>query len=300
MHTWMPTSVRLRTALAGMALALILGVGLLLMPGNVRAAPLAEADSPASRRAYTPEPGLLVVRVEPDGPAAAAGIARGDILVAVNGDPVNTVQELRFLLRTFQPGDTVEIGLRHGDEERTVTVTLGERRGRAYLGILPMDDLRAGRWLARRGRPGQGLRSPRAMPFPGRPPGRGARIVAVVDAGPAAQAGLAPGDTVVAVDGQRVTTPRALIDALRDRAPGDVVALEVRAPDGSSRTVEVTLGEHPDRPGTPYLGVRIRRYPWGFPGRRGGPGQPMESIPDPGNGESGAPSPSWTQLPVGI
>ncbi|GEM_PF-5606593 len=288
MYTWTLTSARVRAGLAGMALALLLGLGMALAPGNARAAPTAEESPPPSKRAYTPEPGLLVVRVDPQGPAGAAGVVRGDILWAVDGDPVNTVQELRFLLRTFQPGDTVEVSLRRGDEERSVTVTLGERRGRAYLGILPLDDLRVGRWLARRGRPGPGgPQGPRAFPFPGHPPGRGVRILAVVEAGPAAQAGLEPGERVVAMDGRPVAAPRDLVEALRDKAPGDVVALEVLALDGSSRTVEVTLGAHPDRPGLPYLGLQLRRAHPGVPGLRG---SSPRAFPDP-LGRSGALNP---------
>ncbi len=274
MHTWMPTSVRVRAGLAGMALALLLGLGMALVPGNVRAAPTAAESPPAPTRAYTPEPGLLVVRVDPYGPAGAAGVVRGDILWAVDGDPVNTVQELRFLLRTLRPGDTVEVSLRHGDEERTVTITLGERRGRTYLGILPLDDLRAGRWLARRGQPGLGTGRPGAAPFPGLPPSRGARILAVVDGGPAAQAGLEAGERVVAMDGRPVATPRDLVEALQDKAPGDLVALEVMALDGSSRTVEVTLDPHPTRPEIPYLGLQFRRAPRGLPELRGDPRPP--------------------------
>ncbi len=68
-------------------------------------------------------------------------------------------------------------------------------------------------------------------------------IVAEVVAGaPAAQAGLQPGDLIVAVDGQGITTMQDLLAQLNTRAPDDTVTLSVQR-DGSVSQVTVTLGE---------------------------------------------------------
>ncbi len=62
--------------------------------------------------------GVLVVRVEPGSPAASAGIARGDIIVSVDGKDVATGAEIRSVVTARKPGDTVKVAVRHGDEIR--------------------------------------------------------------------------------------------------------------------------------------------------------------------------------------
>lgn len=64
---------------------------------------------------------------------------------------------------------------------------------------------------------------------------------------PAAKAGVQPGDTVVAVDGNPVRTVRRLVRFVQRRAPGTQVALTLRDGDGALRTVELVLAEFPQR-----------------------------------------------------
>jgi len=81
--------------------------------------------------------GLPVVRVFQGLPAEQAGIrgayrnARGeillgDVIVAVDGKPVRSNDDYLSLLEARQPGDTVTVALRHGDQQREVSVTLTE------------------------------------------------------------------------------------------------------------------------------------------------------------------------------
>jgi len=63
----------------------------------------------------------------------------------------------------------------------------------------------------------------------------------IVPDGPAEQAGLQPGDVIVAIDGTAVGDSSELIVAIRSRQPGDTVRLTVSR-DGSEREVTVTLG----------------------------------------------------------
>ncbi len=60
--------------------------------------------------------------------------------------------------------------------------------------------------------------------------------------GPAARAGIEPGDVIVAIDGRPVTDPDELIVAIRAKAPGDAVVLTLRE-DGAEREVRVVLAE---------------------------------------------------------
>lgn len=71
--------------------------------------------------------------------------------------------------------------------------------------------------------------------------GAGATVGGVVDGTPAAQAGLAAGDTVTAVDGTPVTSADALASVLAQHAPGDTVALTWTTAAGVARSASVTL-----------------------------------------------------------
>jgi putative serine protease PepD len=83
--------------------------------------------------------------------------------------------------------------------------------------------------------------------------GDGAQLATVVAGSPAAQAGLAAGDIVTAVDGAKVEDFADLIARIGAHAPGDKVTLTVGAA-GSSRTVAVTLGSTPDTASTTSTG----------------------------------------------
>jgi S1-C subfamily serine protease len=71
---------------------------------------------------------------------------------------------------------------------------------------------------------------------------RGALIVGVAERGPAAEAGVEPGDIVTHLDGTEIGSAEDLLGALRRRAPGDEVTLRL-VRDGETREVTVTLGE---------------------------------------------------------
>lgn len=64
--------------------------------------------------------GVLVREVEEDGPAAAAGVAGGDLVVAVDGAPIAAVEDLQAALAAAT--GPVELVVVRGTDERTVTV----------------------------------------------------------------------------------------------------------------------------------------------------------------------------------
>ena len=70
-------------------------------------------------------------------------------------------------------------------------------------------------------------------------------IVAALVNGPAAQAGIQPGDAILKVDGKPVRDPIQLTRSIGSHPPGATVKLEVMH-DGKSREVEVKLGQRPD------------------------------------------------------
>jgi serine protease Do len=75
--------------------------------------------------------------------------------------------------------------------------------------------------------------------------GSGASVRQVLRGGPASQAGLAPGDTITAIDGNPVNSANALTDLLDQHHPGDSVTLTWIDGSGASKSAPVTLGSGP-------------------------------------------------------
>lgn len=227
-------------------LLLVLGVGVAaagLNTSGAGATAKQEADA---------EAGVIVASVAPDGPAASAGVVRGDILLAINDQSVDRTSDVGRILRELQPGAEVELSVLHGDDLLTHTATLDERRGQAHLGLSPCCGQRE---TIFEHLPLEGLQD------------MGSVIIDVIPDSPADEAGLQQGDRVLSVDGEELGPESDLADALRAYAPGDSVTLEVqRRGEDEPISVTVNLGEHPDDASRAYLGVHYSRSHMRIPG----------------------------------
>ena len=65
--------------------------------------------------------GILVVKVEKNGPASQAGIQEGDIILKINGTEVNSVADLRAILDKIAIGSKLTIEISRGGQPRTFT-----------------------------------------------------------------------------------------------------------------------------------------------------------------------------------
>ena len=77
----------------------------------------------------------------------------------------------------------------------------------------------------------------------GQPVGIG--VVRVVPAGPAAAAGIQPGETITAVNKTPVRTASELAQVLAQLQPGQAIPVTVTTPQGGTHTVTVTLAQLP-------------------------------------------------------
>jgi len=72
------------------------------------------------------ERGALIGEVTPDGPAAKAGLAQGDVVTELNGERVGDSRELRLKISQLAPGSAIRLKLLHDGNPRDVNVTLDE------------------------------------------------------------------------------------------------------------------------------------------------------------------------------
>lgn len=68
--------------------------------------------------------GALVTRVVAGSPADSAGIHVGDVVVAVDGNPVDGIADLAAEVRSRHPGDEITIGVTRNGAQLELTATL--------------------------------------------------------------------------------------------------------------------------------------------------------------------------------
>ena len=200
---------------------------------------------------WVEEPGVLVVGVAQESPAAAAGLRRGDIILAVDGEEVNDIQALHDQLDEMEPGDNVTLTILRCEEPEEISVELGEhpKMEGAYLGVLPFAGIRRGGAFSMMPMPGR-IEIEGEMTF-----GDGALVREVIDDTPASAAGLQVGDRILAVEGTDITPDNPLHEVIGALEVGERVTLQVER-EGEELTLEATLTEHPDEENVAYLGVR--------------------------------------------
>ena len=126
--------------------------------------------------------GALVLRVFDGSPAARAGFRRGDVLVSISGQPITAKEDVTTGFYSATPGTPLPIELRRGSS--TLKLALAAERPPKGLGL---DVLRTSLGIS---------------VVPG---ARGLVIDQVERRSPADQAGLEPGDRILAANGQRLS-----------------------------------------------------------------------------------------------
>jgi serine protease Do len=164
--------------------------------------------------------GALVASVEQGGPAAAAGVEEGDVILSFDGRAIDSAGALPATVAAVQPGKKVELEVWRDRASRKLSVKLGgaetaeavadsgtPARGRLGLSVRPAQPGEAGDGESTRG------------------------LVVEEVAGPAAEAGIQPGDVVLSANGRPVRNVEELRAIVKDAK--DQVALLVQR--GSSR-----------------------------------------------------------------
>ncbi len=77
------------------------------------------------------EGGVLLGDVRAGGPADLAGIRGGDRILAMAGTRIANLYDMTYALEDHKPGETIDVVVERGGEQKTLKATLGERRGSA-------------------------------------------------------------------------------------------------------------------------------------------------------------------------
>lgn len=137
--------------------------------------------------------GAVVSRVQPGSAAEQAGIEQGDVIVGLNGAAIQDSADLRNRVGLLQPGNKAEVRLIRKGREMTVSATIGKPAEAAgALGVKGVPQLAGVTFEVRPARRGE----------------NGGRLVItkVEPDSPAWMAGLRPGDTLLSVNQQRVSS----------------------------------------------------------------------------------------------
>lgn len=175
--------------------------------------------------------GALVSSVQKGGPAAKAGLQAGDVILKFNGKAVNRSGELPALVASLTPGSNVRLEVWHDGKAKEVQTTIGTLDD--DKAVVATNDQES----ATGGKLGVAVRPLTADEKKAAKLSSGVVIENV--AGPAAKAGLQPGDVILSVN----STPVNSVEQLRDiiTKSGKTVALLVQREDARI-FVPVTMG----------------------------------------------------------
>jgi serine protease Do len=185
--------------------------------------------------------GEIVRSVQPNEPAARAGLQQGDVIVRVNGRDVNPDQTVSFLIANTPVGSKVPLEIIRGGKRQTLNVTVGQRPTEEELAKqlgggdtdqgTDQDNSPATPGSSVLGLSLQSL-NPQISRALNLPAGARGVVIASVDSNSdAGEKGLQRGDLIVSVNQQLVTTPaqvQAAVDAARRAGRTNVLLLVKR------------------------------------------------------------------------
>jgi serine protease Do len=168
--------------------------------------------------------GALVSEVVDGGPAQAAGLKRGDVIVAFDGEEIEKMSELPRVVAERRPGEEVDVVVLRGGKRKTLGVTLGE---------LP-DDTRPGAVQVQEdlGLTVQEL-TPKLQQHLGLEASAGVVISGVEPGSPAAEGGLRRGDQILELNQQEISDMQGYHAALGEARNQESVLFLVRRGQGT-------------------------------------------------------------------
>lgn len=201
--------------------------------------------------------GVLVSDVVAGSPAEAAGFAKGDVIVEIDGTTVTSTEQAISQVKSHAPGDKVKIVVVRDGKREVMTAALGTREADVQATPETKDyyDIKIPRmeriFKDFKPEPGgylgvkaQEISDDLGQYF-GVGEGDGVLVLEVMEDTPAERAGLKAGDVITKVDGEDVSDPGELVGYMREREPGQKVDLTLKR-NRETRRLYVDLDEAPD------------------------------------------------------
>lgn len=177
--------------------------------GRVGRATLGVQADTRSARPDSPRPGAELMRIFPDSPAEKAGLRRGDVVIAVDGEPVGSEEDLRSVVLARGAGAVLTLRVERGSKTIDIQVETRAARDLALPGLSVPADARewAGLVLSpptEQRMAALGVTPPEDERF------RGLLVLSVAPASPGSASGLVAGDILLTVAGTPVEDPTQL------------------------------------------------------------------------------------------
>lgn len=170
--------------------------------------------------------GALVQEVVENTPASEAGLAREDVIVAVDGDPVRTANDLQHKIALRAPGERVPISVYRDGREMEITVRLGEAPFSEDVAEEPVVRSSTASKL--------GIEvaeiTPEIAEEYGLDSTEGVIVGSVQEGGPAYRRNIGRGCVIHEINREQVRTLQDVTEALDDVEAGDVVSLVAQCP----------------------------------------------------------------------
>jgi serine protease Do len=185
--------------------------------------------------------GALLAGVQPNSPAAEAGLEAGDVIQAVNGTKIGNPKELALNVANIQPNEQAHLSVLHDGQTKDVTIKVGTLQNDQVAG----SDSPAGSEPRARIGLALGPLSPEIRDQLDVPNGtKGAVVQGVQPGSPAETAGLQPGDVIVGVGTHPVASPAEAAREMQTALKGSDHAMALRViRNGQPVFVGVTLGD---------------------------------------------------------
>jgi M6 family metalloprotease-like protein len=167
---------------------------------------------------WSKETGATIVEVEKDSPADRVGIIKGDVLSKLAGNKIPDLETLRLYLIGVREGDKVKILVKRESDLKEFELNAAPwsnpltNQSRVRLGIFFVPNKNQSKL----------------------------EVKSVTPSGPAEKAGMKVGDTIISIDGNKVTPVTGVSQILEGKKPGDVVRVVVSR-DGKAFNLEARL-----------------------------------------------------------
>ncbi|MDB5370809.1 MAG: serine protease [Roseomonas sp.] len=198
--------------------------------------------------------GALVARAQEDGPAAKAGVQNGDVILRFNGQEVREMRNLPRIVAETPVGTEAPMTVWRGGAEKELKITVAELPNdqQAAATAAPQQTPSPGGALelAGLGLKVSPINAELKERFSLRDEARGVVVTDVAAGSSAAERGIAPGDLIVEVQQNRVTTPQEVRDQIeRLRKTNRPSALLLIENGQGQRFVPLRLRADSGRPG---------------------------------------------------